>query len=87
MQMFEMSQLLTYFMAVSVLVQILRLIIAKWCPLRGKRDGVIGHISKCENGNCMEKLQYCVIDQSVIQRDWANFLYTQIVSLLCKRLM
>ena len=31
-------------------------------PARGKCDGVIGHISKRENGNWMNKLRYCVID-------------------------
>ena len=31
-------------------------------PPRGKRDGVIGHISERENGNWMEKMRYCVID-------------------------
>ena len=39
---------------------------------RGKRDGLIEHISKCENGNWMEKLHYCVNGQSAIQHDKVN---------------
>ena len=41
-------------------------------PPRGKRDGVNIHISKRENRNWMEKLRYCVIDQSGIQLDPVN---------------
>ena len=44
-------------------------------PTREKRDGVIGvigHISKRENGNQMRKLYYGVIEQYGIQRDWVN---------------
>ena len=39
---------------------------------RVRRNGVIGHISKRENGNWMKKMRYCVIYQSGIQRDWVN---------------
>ena len=31
-------------------------ITATWGPARGKRDGVIRHISKRENGNWMKKI-------------------------------
>ena len=41
-------------------------------PPRGKRDGVIRHISKREKRNCMKKLRYCVTDQSGIRRDRVN---------------
>ena len=45
-------------------------------PPRGKHDGVIGHISKRENRNWIEKFCCCVIDQSGIQRDWVNLTWT-----------
>ena len=38
---------------------------------RRKRDGVIGHECR-ENGNWMEILHYCMIDQSGVQRDWCE---------------
>ena len=40
--------------------------------LRGKRDGIIGHISKRENVNWMEKFRFCAIDQTPTQCDWGS---------------
>ena len=39
---------------------------------KGKRDGVIGHISKRENVNWTEKLHYCAMEQFAIHRDWVS---------------
>ena len=43
-----------------------------WPPPGGKGDGVIGHISKRDNGNWIKRLRYCVIDQSGVHSDWVN---------------
>ena len=47
--------------------------------LRVKPDGIIWHISKHENGNCMKKLRNCVIHQSSIQLDLVNLASTWIL--------
>ena len=42
-------------------------------PPREKGGGVIRHILERENGNWMEKLCYCVNNQSGIQHDWVTW--------------